>query len=287
MGLWIPLVLFYGLAKGARDALKKQALTKSSVIEVLFYHALIALVVLIPFSHNLLAVSFVDHLWIFLKSFVIFVGWIFAFTSIKHMPVSLYGVIDTARVVFSIVLALIFLGEVMTIPKAAGLLLVILGIVLVNFGNKDDGKAIKMKYLVIALLSCLLNAISGLLDKMLLSKGTLDSSQLQFFYMLYMTALYGVYIIFKREKIKLSTIKNNYWIAILSVLFVIADRALFIANEDPESQITVMTLIKQSSVLVTVLCGKMFFKEKHILKRTVCAMVVFAGIILATVSISL
>ena len=78
------------------------------------------------------------------------------------------------------------------------------------------------------------------------------------------------------------TVKNNYWIALLSALFVIADRALFIANEDPVSQITVMTLIKQSSVLVSVFCGKVFFKEKHILKRAVCAAVVLAGIVVAT-----
>ena len=98
-----------------------------------------------------------------------------------------------------------------------------------------------------------------------------------------MTVLYGIYILFKRVPISLETVKTNYWIVILSVLFVIADRALFIANEDPQSQVTVMTLLKQSSVLVTVLTGKLFFKEKHILKRFICAVIVIIGILIATV----
>lgn len=279
--MWIPLVLFYGLAKGARDAIKKKALEKSSVMEVLFFHAVIALILLLPFSKGIFAVDGIHHVLIFLKSFVIFIAWICAFTSIKKMPVSFYGIIDMARVLFSTVLALLFLNETMTLPKAVGLLLVACGIVLVNIGH-GDGEKIRYRYLLAALLSCLLNAVSGFMDKKLLSDGTLNSSQLQFWYVFYLTLLYGTYILFTRTRISLLTVKNNYWIALLSALFVIADRALFIANEDPVSQITVMTLIKQSSVLVSVFCGKVFFKEKHILKRAVCAAVVLAGIVVAT-----
>ena len=156
------------------------------------------------------------------------------------------------------------------------------GIVLVNIGN-SDGERVRTKYLLISLLSCLLNAISGFMDKKLLSGNTLDSSQLQFWYMFYLTLLYGLYILFTKTKLSLTTVKSNYWIVILSVLFVIADRALFIANEDPNSQVTIMTLIKQSSVLVTVFCGKVFFKEKHTLKRAVCAAIVIIGIVTATI----
>ena len=282
MGIWIPLVLFYGLAKGAREGLKKKALEKSSVIEVLFFHSVIALLLLLPFSKGIFTVSVIEHLLIFIKSFVIFIAWICAFTSIKKMPVSFYGIIDMARMLFATVLAVCFLGEIMTLQKVIGLLLVLCGIVFVNIGH-GEGETVKTKYLLISLLSCLLNAISGFMDKKLLTGGSLDSSKLQFWYMFYLTLLYGVYILLGRTKIRLSTVKNNYWIIILSVLFVIADRALFIANEDPESQVTVMTLIKQSSVLVTVFCGKVFFKEKYILKRAICAAIVMIGIVVATI----
>lgn len=282
MEIWIPLVLFYGLAKGAREGLKKKALEKSSVMEVLFFHAVIALILLLPFSKGIFEVTLIQHLLIFVKSFVIFIAWICAFNSIKKMPVSFYGVIDMARVLFSTVLALLFLGETMTLPKGIGLLLVLSGIVIVNIGN-SDGERVRAKYLLISLLSCLLNAISGFMDKKLLSGDTLDSSKLQFWYMFYLTLLYGLYILFTKTKLSLTTVKSNYWIVILSVLFVIADRALFIANEDPNSQVTIMTLIKQSSVLVTVFCGKVFFKEKHTLKRAVCAAIVITGIVIATI----
>ena len=282
MEMWIGLVAFYGLAKGARDALKKKALQQSSLMEVLFFHTALAFLMTIPFSHNVFGIPAIYHLWVFIKSFVIFIAWIFAFSSIKKMPVSFYGIMDSARMIFSTVLALLFLNESMTIPKGVGLMLVLCGIVIVNLGNHGTDERVKTKYLILSLASCLLNAISGFMDKKLLGTGDIDSSQLQFWYMLYMTALYGAYILARRVPLRLSTLKTNYWIIILSVLFVAADRALFIANEDPQSQVTVMTLIKQSSVVITVLTGKLFLKEKHILKRSICAAIVIAGICVAT-----
>lgn len=284
MGMWIGLVAFFGLAKGAREALKKKALQQSSVMEVLFFHTALAFLLTIPFSHNVFGIPPIYHLWVFIKSFVVFIAWIFAFSSIKKMPVSFYGIMDSARMIFSTVLALLFLNESMTIPKGVGLMLVLCGIVIVNLGNHSADEKVKTKYLILSLASCLLNAISGFMDKKLLGAGDIDSSQLQFWYMLYMTALYGAYILARRVPLRLSTLKTNYWIIILSVLFVAADRALFIANEDPQSQVTVMTLIKQSSVVITVLTGKLFFKEKHILKRAICAAIVIAGICVATLA---
>lgn len=282
MAMWIVLTAFYGLAKGARDGIKKKALQKSGVMEVLFFHTALSFLMTVPFSHNVFGIPPIYHLWVFIKSFVIFIAWILAFSSIKKMPVSFYGITDSARMIFSTVLALLFLNEEMTVAKASGLSLVLCGIIFVGLGEKNDGDRVKAKYLFMALLSCLLNAVSGFMDKKLLSTGDIDASQLQFWYMLYMTLLYGVYIAAARIPLKVGTLKTNYWIIILSVLFVAADRALFIANEDPQSQVTVMTLIKQSSVIITVLTGKLVFHEKHILKRSVCAALVILGICVAT-----
>ncbi len=282
MGLWVLLVAFYGLAKGGRDALKKKALQQSSTMEVLFFHTALAFLMTIPFSHNVFEIPPIYHLWVFIKSFVIFLAWIFAFSSIKKMPVSYYGIMDSARMIFSTILALLFLDETLTLPKGLGLLLVLSGIVIVNLGNHNGDERVKTKYLILSIASCLLNSVSGFMDKKLLVTGDIDSSQMQFWYMFYMTALYGAYIMARRIPLRLGTLKTNYWIIILSALFVAADRALFIANEDPQSQVTVMTLIKQSSVIVTVLTGKLFFKEKQFMKRLICAMIVIVGICVAT-----
>ena len=74
-----------------------------------------------------------------------------------------------------------------------------------------------------------------------------------------------------------SLIKNPY-IPIMAILLVIGDRALFEANANPQSTVVAITLIKRSSVFVSILCGKLMFKEKNILYRVMCAAFILLGI---------
>ncbi len=66
-------------------------------------------------------------------------------------------------------------------------------------------------------------------------------------------------------------------------MFILADRALFMANQIPESKVTVMTLIKQSGCIVTILGGRLVFKEKGMLYKLLCASVIIAGIVIGVI----
>ena len=59
---------------------------------------------------------------------------------------------------------------------------------------------------------------------------------------------YGLYFVVTRTKISRSVFKNG-WIYLMSFIFFLADRALFVANQNPASKVTVMTLIKQPPAL--------------------------------------
>lgn len=291
------LVLFYGLAKGGREICKKKALTKNNVIEVLFFYTLLSFVFVLPQAPRAGGVELKQYLLIALKSFVIFVAWICSFSAIKKLPISLMGVLDLSRVLFATLMGVFFLNESMNVPQIWGLALVSAGLLMLPLQGmirtrrsaKSETPAlnatrreepVKALYVVLALISCVLNAVSGTMDKYLMN-GNLTSGQLQFWYMLFLTAYYGVYILIKRIRLDWKKMLRNYWIWILTVLFVLADRALFIANGYPESKVTVMTLIKQSGCLVTVLGGRFIFKEKNIIYRLVCAAVIVAGIVVA------
>ena len=289
--LWVGLILVYGIFKGLREALKKKAMGTNSVIEVLVFYTLFAFLMIIPFSHNVFAISYRYHIAILIKSSIIFVAWLCALNSIKRLPLSVYSVMDMARVIFSILLGVLLLGESVGILQGIGMVLVIAGITLVNLKSKQTPTERPNKLvIVLVLISCLLNSVSGIMDKWLLSTQggrwflgdeIITSSQLQFWYMLYLTLFYVAYALIKREKINVKKCITCPWIWILSLLFVVADRALFVANASPDSTVVVMTLIKQSSVLVTIALGKIMYKEQHILYRILCAALIIAGIALS------
>ena len=292
--LWIFLILLYGIFKGLREVLKKKTTQKNSVIEVLFFYTLFAFLMVIPFSRNIFSLSVRAHLVIMFKSFIIFVAWICALNSIKRLPLSIYSIMDMVRVVFSILLGVLVLGEEIGITQLIGIALVIAGITLVNLtSGRKSGEGFKWQTICLVLASCVLNSISGMTDKWLLSTDITDrwflgteiveSSQMQFWYMLYMVMFYFIYILIRRERVNVKECVRSPLIWLMSLLFIVADRALFIANESANSTVVVMTLIKQSSVLVTIILSKLIFKEKNILLRLLCALLVIAGIVISVI----
>ena len=276
---WVLQTLLYGLLKGARDVVKKESLKKSTVVEVLFFYTLFAFLLCIPASTDIASVDVKYMTYIFIKSFVIFIAWILSFKAIKSLPLSIYGILDLSRVLFATLLGIFVLKEAVTVNQIIGLILVTLGLIFLKQRKNEEKEDVRPFVVILALLSCVLNAISGFLDKVLTQFVT--PSQLQFYYMLFLTLMYLVYLLIDRSEVNVKSSVKNHWIWVLAILFVIADKSLFIANANPASKITIMTLIKQSGCVVTILAGKFIYKEKNMLHKFICAAVIIAGIVIA------
>ncbi len=339
--VWISCVLLYGVLKGAREIFKKKAMAKSTVIEVLVLYTVLSLVCVMATTAGeiafgdmgareyLLGLRPGQYAAIAVKSFVIFVAWICGFRALRRMPVSVYGILDMARVVFSALLGILVLRERPSLWQGAGIVLVCLGLFLLRFVKEDTAPedeagttatettltgetgraAADVKndstenvpaaeasdeqtavpamrhstgfYIFLAMVSCFLNAVSGNMDKVLMRDGDLSSGQLQLWYMVFLVVFYVLYVAVRRIHLNVRAMLENPWIWGLSILFVIADRALFIANGYPESSVIVMTVLKQACSIVTILGGWLVFREKKIGQKLLCASVVIAGIVLS------
>ena len=340
--VWVGLVTLYGILKGVREILKKKALGRNTVMEVLLMYTLLSFLILLPTAPKAGGLSAPEYAAVFAKSFIIFVAWLCSFHALSCMPVSLYGILDMSRVVFSTLLGIIVIREKLDLPGLIGFVLVCAGLYalrgLKNREEKEDSTTVVQKnattpaaeqisaaepvtdkasetmaepgiasepqtaeapvltreqrfwnrltsvtagVVILAFLSSFLNAVSGTMDKVLM-KG-MNESQMQFWYMLFLVLLYLVYILLTGTKIRLKGMFTNKYVWMLSVAFIIADRALFIANRDPASRVTVMTLLKQSGVICTIIGGRLFFREKNIKYKLCCAFVVIAGIVIAVI----
>ncbi|MCQ2591010.1 MAG: EamA family transporter, partial [Treponema sp.] len=297
----------------------KKAMEKNTVMEVLVIYTLLSFVFVIPQAPQAGGLEPIYFLWIAIKSFSIFLAWICSFRSLKKLPVSVYGVLDLSRILFATSLGILVLGETIATFQGIGLIFVCCGLVLLKFKpaflkklfhvdespitltpdtvvKSDETTEISSNciqnntlvkqeksvnfYIFLAFLSCMLNAVSGFLDKVLMKD--ISSSQLQFWYMLFLIAYYLIYVLIFRVKISPTVLKNG-WVWLLAIMFVIGDKALFIANGDPASKITIMTLIKQAGCLVTILGGKFVFKEKNTGYRMFCACIIIVGIVMGVI----
>ncbi len=281
--VWMLLVLLYGVLKGVREIVKKKALGQNSTMEVLFMYTLLSFLMVLPEIRNVFGLEPRCYFYISLKSFVLFLAWMFSFKAIKKMPISLYGVLDLSRVLFATMLGVAVMQEVLGVCQVIGLILVSAGLIMLKYRPKKqreaDGETVEVKYVVMAFASCLLNAVSGLLDKILMKN--ISSVQLQFWFLLFLTLMYLAFILLSRTPVNIGSVARNKWVWLLSILIVAADRALFIANGMEGSRITVMTLIKQSGCVVTIFAGRFLFKEKDTAHKLFCAAVIVAGIVTA------
>ena len=295
--MWIFLVLFYGVLKGIREIVKKMALKKNSVIEVLFFYTFLAFLFVLPQAKDAGGLEAKAYIAIAAKAFCVFLAWIFSFRAINKMPLSLYGVLDLSRVLFATLLGIVVLHESLGVMQTFGLIFVSTGLLLLKYHPPflyrlfvkeentitDESKkqasndSVKPIYIFFAFFSCMMNALSGLLDKILMQD--MNSSQLQFWYMLFMVSYYAIYMLVTRTKLSRNVWKNG-WIWLLSILFVAADKALFIANGMADSRVTIMTLLKQSGCVVAILAGKFIFKEKNTGYKLFCAAVIVLGIVI-------
>ncbi len=280
--MWIAQAALYGVLKGARDVMKKLALKKSSVVEVLFFYTLLSLVFLLPDTKDAIGIFNGSGIYlplIFVKSAIIYIAWMCSFKAIEKLPIGFYGLMDMSRVVITSLLSIILFGEAVSMGKVIGMILVIDGLVMLNVSkNSFGGEDVKVRYIFLTLASCLANSCSEIFDKWFMRPETgITPAQLQFWYMLFLTVLYLAHIIIKRIKIDWRMIYKNYWLILLAVMFVIGDRALFNANRTGE--VIPITLLKQGAVIVTILGGKFVFKEKDTLFKLLCAVVVICGIV--------
>lgn len=285
--MWIVLVLIYGILKGVRDIAKKKALKLNGVVEVLFIYTLLAFLFTVPTSGNVMGVPAKEMLLTAFKSFIIFIAFLCSFYAIEKMPVSLYGVIDLSRMMFAMILGVTVLHETLKVTQIIALVLVATGLMLLKYkprAVRTGAVAVERvaTYIyVLAFVSTFLNAVSGMLDKILMGGGNITSGQLQFWYMFYMVIYYGIYVLITRTKINFKSVLKNPYMWTISILFVIADRCLFIANGYGASRVTVMTLLKQVCCIVTIVGGKIIFKEKNTLQRFICAAIIIAGIVIS------
>lgn len=276
---WILFTFVYALLKGLREGMKKAALKKSGSNEILFFYTLIGWLFTLPGWKEAIRLDAGSICFVFMKSTVVCTAWMFAFRALKKMSVSLYGIMDLSRMIFSTLLGVFVLGESLTGPKVLGMVLVLTGLLLTNLKRDSESQKMSCSVLFAALMNCFFNAVSGVMDKILMQSMT--SAQLQFWFMLFMTLIYGGMLFVQKESVSFRKSVRNIWIPMMSLSLIIGDKLLFEANASPNSQVTIMTVIKQCSVLVTVLTGWLVFHEKQIVYKMMCALIVISGILVA------
>lgn len=121
-----------------------------------------------------------------------------------------------------------------------------------------------------------------MLDRFIMVQVT--TSQMQFWFMLFVSVLSWIFLLFVSIKNKQIPIKKSDWkniyIYITGAILVLGDRFLFTALTDPNVLVSGVSILKQLSTVISVIVGALIFKEPNLKRKIVYLIVILTGIII-------
>ena len=290
--MWLLLAFLSATLLGFYDAFKKQSLKNNAVLPVLFLNTIFSSLIFLPFILlsrfmpecldgtivDVPSAGWEEHKYIIIKSFIVLSSWIFGYFGMKHLPLTIVGPINATRPVMVLVGALILFGERLNTYQWIGVILAILSFFMLSRSGKKEGIDFKRnKWIFFVVMAAIMGAVSGLYDKYLM--GRLNPMLVQSWYNIYQVFIMcPIILLLWMPKRKESTPFRWTWtIIFISIFLSAADFAYFYALSYDDSMISIVSMVRRGSVLVSFTFGALFFKEKNLKSKAIDLLLVLLG----------
>ena len=298
--MWLILAFLSAAFLGIYDSLKKKALKDNAVIPILFLNTLFSSLIFLPFILLSGMTDILDssifhvasggwdvHKFIVLKALIVLSSWILGYFGMKHLPLTIVGPINATRPVMVLVGALLFFGERLNVWQWVGVSLAIVSFLLLSRSGKKEGIDFKHDHWIYMIVgAAALGAVSGLYDKYLMAPvgqgGVgLDRMMVQSWYNIYQCFMMLVMLLLLWWPKHNQTTPFHWDWAIIGVSLFLstADFMYFYSLSLPEAMISIVSMIRRGSVIVSFLCGAMLFHEKNLKAKAVDLALVLLGMI--------
>lgn len=272
--MWIFYAVLSAVGLGFYDVMKKISLKDNNVPLVLLLNTLFGTLLMSPVLIDCLVqgqfgpgLGLTGHLLIAAKSVIVLSSWILGYFAIKHLPLTIQGPINASRPVMVLVGALLIFGEKLNAMQWAGILLGFASLFLISRAGSKEGFSLKhSKWLWMSIGATVLGAVSALYDKYLLNYVGLEPLMVQSWYSLYQLLMMSVAVLILRKAHRQGNTPFHWRWAIIgiSVFLTGADLAYFYCLSDPEAMISVVSMIRRGSVLISFFYGVLILHEKNV-----------------------
>jgi len=298
--MWLLLAFLSAALLGCYDSFKKRALKWNAVIPVLFLNTLFSSLIFLPMivlSYTSTCLegtpflvasgSWEVHKYVVLKSLIVLSSWILGYFGMKHLPLTIVGPINATRPVMVLIGAFLFYGEWLNTYQWIGVLFAVVSFFMLSRSGKKEGIDFKHDHWIyFIVLSALLGAVSGLYDKYLMASPEnggvgIDRMLVQSWYNIYQLVMMGLVLVLLWWPRRKQTTPFHWHPSILfiSIFLCAADFVYFYALSLPGAMISIVSMIRRGSVVVSFLFGAMVFHEKNLKSKVFDLILVLIGMI--------
>jgi len=298
--MWLFLAFLSAALLGFYDSFKKKSLQGNAVIPVLFLNTVFSSLIFLPFILFSATGTALDgsifhvasggwemHRYIVLKSLIVLSSWVFGYFGMKHLPLTIVGPINATRPVMVLVGALLVFGEQLNGWQWMGVLLAVLSFFMLSRSGRREGIDFKHnRWIGAIVLAAVLGAGSGIYDKYLMASPAnggvgLDRMAVQSWYNLYQMGMMLVMMaILWWPTHKHTTPFHWDWTIIgISVFLSAADFVYFYSLSLDGAMISIVSMIRRGSVIVSFLFGAAVFHERNLKSKAVDLALVLLGMV--------
>ncbi len=236
------------------------------------------------------------HVLTFVKSCIVLSSWIFAYVSLKHLPLSVVSPMQATRPMWTLVGALLIFGERLNSWQWVGIVLATGSIFAFSFRKHHHlnlrrhvrAQLTDNRYYICLVLAILIGSCSGLYDKYMMRH--FDHNFVQVYYTFYQAVLMMIvwWIEAKSRKSKdesresrVESLRAKGWlpIVLISVFLVLSDNVYMLALEDPDSLIAVVSTIRRGGAVIGFAYGLLILHESDAKKKAACMVGIMLGLI--------
>ena len=297
--MWLLLAFVSATLLGFYDTSKKAALKDNAVLPVLFLNTLFSTIIFSPFILDVIVGNdwFADtsletaayqgdgnmlkaHLLVVVKAVIVLTSWIAGYFGIKHIPITIVGPINATRPVMVLVGAMLLFGERLNLCQWIGVLLSMLSIYLMSRSSKKENiDFVRNKWMWCVAISTIMGAVSALYDKFIMTE--LNPLFVQSWFNLYQFIMMFIILMIVWYPTREKTTRFHWsWAIPLIAIFVgAADFSYFNALSMEDSMISVVSLIRRGSVLISFACGVIIFKERNLKAKIIDLLLILIGMI--------
>ena len=284
--MWLSFAFLSAALLGFYDVCKKHALRGNAVIPVLFLNTLFCSIIFLPMALQTPFGGWNVQRYIVLKACIVLSSWLLGYIGMKHLPITIVGPINATRPVMVLVGALLIFGERLNLLQWAGVVLAIMSFFLLSRSGRKEGIDFRHnRWIVCTVGAAVLGALSGLYDKYLMAvDGGLGLPRLtvQCWYNFYQCLMMGAMLIvlWWPKRHEGTPFRWRWSILFISLFLSIADYVYFYSLSLDGALVSVVSMVRRSSVLVSFMLGALLFREKNLRSKAIDLVLVLLSMFL-------
>lgn len=281
--MWLGWIVASCVVMSAYDLCKKASVRDNAVFPVLLGSTLsgwLAVTVVLAVRGELAAAVAVPGrtaALLLVKSVIVGASWTATYLALRTLPITSAAPIRATGPLWTLLGAVLIFSEIPTVVQAVGMALALAGCWLFSLSARHEGLRIcHSRPVALALLGTVLGSASALYDKHLLQALGIPTGAVLWWFLGGMSAIYaGAAAIAGRGGFRF-----RWTIPCVGILLALSDMCYFNAISVPDARISVLSMIRRSSVVLTFLVGGAVFRETNLARKGLALAAILAGVLL-------